>query len=408
MKTAGIIAEYNPFHMGHKYHIEQTKKITNADKIIVIMSGNYVQRGEPAIIDKWTRAKMALLNGADIVIELPSIYSSSSAEFFALSSVGLLNSLNVVDCICFGSENTDIEQMYKTAELLTDEPTEYKNLLKSELDKGLVFPAARAKAIKNYLDIDSSFLDTPNNILGIEYIKALIKLNSNIKPFTILRNTAGYHSTDISMNIASATAIRLALKNNSIENIKQVIPENCFEILKNNLDINSVPVFYDNFSMILQYKLRTMSPKKLSNILDVNEGLENRILETAYSNFLISGIVNKVKTKRYTYTKIQRAILHILLDITQNDFLEFNSNGFCQYARILGFRKESQDLLSLITKKSTIPVIINIKKDSNTLTSLRYKMFEQEILFTDTYFLGLPNDKLRQGKKEYTQPVVII
>ena len=407
MKICGIIAEYNPFHKGHKYHIEETKKITGADKIAVIMSGNYVQRGEPAIIDKWTRTKMALLNGADIVIELPCVYSSSSAEFFAFSSVKILNSIGA-DYLCFGSENTNLEQMYSIAKLLCNETKEYRLILKNELDKGLVFPAARTNALKNCLGIDSSLLDTPNNILGVEYIKALIKLNSSIKPFTILRNTAGYHCTDISGNIASAHAIRLALKNNSINDIERVMPKNAFNIFNSALKNNSAPAVYDNFSTILQYKLRTLDLKTLSKFLDINEGLENRIFEACYNNFLISEIIDAVKTKRYAYTKLQRALLHILLDITKEDFENFNSNGFCQYIRVLGFKRESKDLLSFITRKSPLPVIINPKKDFSKLSPLGIKMFEKEISATEIYFLALPNFKSKIGKQEFIQPVVVV
>jgi predicted nucleotidyltransferase len=405
MNTVGIIAEYNPFHNGHKYHLEQSKKITGADYVVVVMSGNYVQRGEPAIVDKWTRTKMALQNGADIVIELPSIYASSSAEGFAHAAISLLNATGIVSSVCFGSETADISFMKELADILVNEPEPYKTLLKSELSKGLVFPKARANALKAYTKNESSFIESPNNILAIEYIKALNRLKSAIVPYTIQREAAQYHSTSIDSDISSATAIRLNLKNNTINAIDHVIPKESIDTFLDTLNKGIGPIYFDDYSQLLHYKLRTQSVEQLSDILDITEGIENRILNASYSHFMISDIVNFVKTKRYTYTKIQRALLHILLDFKKADIQAYSNT--LPYLRVLGFRKSSEALLSNLCKKAIIPVITNTKKVNKTLSPIGVKMFHQEAVSTDTYFLNTPDLSQRTANKEYTTPIII-
>ena len=405
MNTTGIIAEYNPFHNGHNYHLQQSKKISGADYVIVVMSGNYVQRGEPAIVDKWTRTKMALQNGADIVIELPSIYASSSAENFSHSAVSLLNATGIVSSICFGSETADMDLMKEIAKVLCDEPDEYKTILKSELSKGLVFPKARANALKSYTKKNTSFIDSPNNILAIEYIKALNRLGSTIVPYTIKREIAEYHSTDISSHISSATAIRFNLKNDNINAISNVIPKESMISFLDCIDNGIGPVYFDDFSTLLNYRLRTLSAEELANILDITEGIENRILNASHTYFNISDIANFVKTKRYTYTKIQRALLHILLDFKKSDIKDYSNS--VPYIRVLGFRKQSESLLSNLCKKATVPVITNTKKVKTLLSPVGLKMFNQECRSTDIYFLNNRNVLQRTANREYTTPIII-
>lgn len=402
MKVTGIIAEYNPFHNGHKYHLESSKKITNSDYCIVVMSGNYVQRGEPAIADKWIRTKMALQNGADIVIELPSIYATSSAEFFAQNSINILNSTNIVDSICFGSEINDIKLITKFATILSDEPLPYKSILKRELSKGVSFPTARSTALKEYTGYDSKFLESPNNILGVEYLKSLIKLNSKLVPYTLKRNVA-YNSKDLNDNITSALSIRESLKSNNIEIIKSTIPMLGFNTLLDSIKSGNSPIFLDNFSTILNYKLRTND--KLDEILDIDEGVENRILNAASSNFKVTDIIKAVKTKRYTFTKLQRALLHIILDIKKSDLKKYNLN--LKYIRILGFRKQSEKLLSYLISNSDVPVITNLKKALNTMSKDTCDLIYKENLFTDIYFLANPSLNKRLPNKEYTMPIIV-
>ena len=408
MTVTGIIVEYNPFHNGHLYHIEKSKEITGSDYIVAVMSGNFVQRGEPAVLDKWSRTKTALENGCDMVLELPTVYATSSAEFFSKSAVKILDDSNIVDFLCFGSESGDIKELNKIANILYEEPQIYKSFLKKELDKGIVFPKARLNALKNFTNINQDTLENPNNILGIEYLKALKGFNSSITPETVTRNSVNYHSNEKMNNIASASGIRNAVKNGDFEFIKETLPENTYNILVDSINNNSSPIDIDEFSPALNYILRTTSLDELKSIWDITEGLENRIYKALNSNFNVSEIINFTKTKRYTYTKIQRAMLHILLNIKTKDMENYTQNGFSQYIRVLGFKQKSSILVKKLTEKSNIPVVLNINKDFEKLNPLAKKMLETEIMATDIYYLGTKNKSFKPLKKELTSPLVII
>lgn len=380
--ATGIIAEYNPFHKGHKYHIDETKKITN-DDIVAIISGNFVQRGEPAITDKHTRTKMALLNGVSMVLELPVEYATGSADVFARGAVGILNSCGIIKQISFGSEKGNTDAFEKTAVLLNNEPNNFKMLIKKHLNTGFSYPSARNKALEDYFGESLDFLNKPNNILALEYIRQIKRLNSNIKPLTIERIVSQYNSTILSGEISSASAIRAAImdKNDSALNS---MPHNCTALLRNN----KIPALND-YSHILSYILRTKSPKEISEYADVTEGLENRIINSSFKN--ISDLINSIKTKRYTYTKLQRAILHIILEITKED-----QKKEPQYIRILGFRKDKKYLLSELIEKASLPVVTSVKKNE--------KLLKREITASDIYNILRDNEK----GTEYTAPMVIL
>ena len=226
-KVLGIIGEYNPFHNGHLYHLEQSKRMTGANYTVAIMSGNFTERGSTALINKWSRTEIALNNGIDLVIELPVLYATSSAEGFAEGAIKILNSLKVVDYISFGAETSNIDILQEIANILYAEPKNYKALLAQELNKGLSFPKSRENALMLYLNNEkySNIISSPNNILGIEYIKALKKLKSNIKPISIARFEAGYNDTSYTGNIASATAIRNIVKNGGFDILKRLLPD---------------------------------------------------------------------------------------------------------------------------------------------------------------------------------------
>jgi predicted nucleotidyltransferase len=417
MKTVGLITEYNPFHNGHLYHIQKSKEITKADYVVVIMSGNFVQRGEPAIINKWVRTKMALDAGADLVIELPVMYATASAEFFAFGAIQLLHQMGIVDCVCFGSEKGDLQLLLQISNILSCEPPRFKTLLKNQMDEGLAFPIARSRALQKFISenkehqIDIQDLDTllssPNNILGIEYLKALQKLNSTIIPYTITRKQAHYHSEHITGNIASATAIRKVILSNNLDQLYHIMPKKSVELLVESLEIGNGPVLFDDFSSILQYLLRTLSPRDLRQFMEIEEGMENRILRASATHFLITELSSAVKTKRYTFTRIQRALLHILLQIKTDTFWKFHLNGGPQYIRILGFRKQSQPLLARLKKESSLPVISNVKSAFRSLENLSKEMLQQEISTTDIYYLCVPKPNQRVTGKEFTSPLVI-
>ncbi len=292
MKVAGLIVEYNPFHNGHLYHLEQSKKLTGADCIVCIMSGNFIQRGEPALVNKWARAKMALLSGADLVIELPLVYAMSSAEFFAYGAVSILNSLNIVDYLCFGSESGSIDELDNIADILVWEPQAYKELLKNHINKGISFPSARQKALADYLNIGSAslnILSESNNILAVEYLKALKRTESQITPVTIKRINNTYNTCDLTGNISSATAIRRNFFNligaqicgdtspdTSPEisaEISAALTHTSSTILKSEFEAGRGPIFSQYYENLIICLLRKMDKKEISLLPYVSEGM---------------------------------------------------------------------------------------------------------------------------------------
>lgn len=378
MNTA-IIAEYNPFHKGHLYHIKKTRE-NGSNNIIAIISGNYVQRGEPALLEKHIRAKSALLNGVDMVIELPVEYATGSADVFAFGGCDIIKKSGIIDSISFGCENSSTENFINIARLLNNESEQFKAILKDELEKGITYPAARAFAIGKCLGIDIKFLNNPNNILALEYIKNIC--DTNIKPIAIKRHISEYNSQKLTGDISSATAIRQALRHNNVS-LYNSIPENTVDTLKN---INNIPDI-DDYTQILHYILRTQ--KNINKYADITEGLDNRILSIARGQ-KISQLIEDVKTKRYTYSKIKRALLHIILGIAKTDQ---DMTGI-KYIRVLGIRKDKIRLLSELSNKASVPVITKVADNENLL--------KKEIIATDIY-----NLKKNKGE-EFTNPLVII
>ena len=396
-KVLGIIAEYNPFHNGHLYHLENSKKLTGCDYTIAIISGNFTQRGSTSIIDKWEKTKMALSNGVDLVIELPVLYSISSAENFADGSIKILNSLGIVDYLSFGAEVPDINILNDIANVLYDEPCEYKKILSTELKKGLSFPKARENALMNFLNDDSKYigaLSSPNNILGIEYLKALRKYNSNIKPDCVKRIESEYNSTDFSNDIASATAIRSLIKNKSFEIIKTLVPSDTYSILIENNRIGHIVEDLSVFEKEIIYVLRKMSIEEIANLPDVSEGLEFAIKDAVSSCNSIIEFLSMVKSKRYTSTRIQRILLYALLGITKKD-MEISKNAL-PYVRVLGFNENGKKLVSEISKKNPrLKIITSVKKfvDNNTEENLRV-LLDKDVFASNVYSLGFQGDSL--------------
>ncbi|GKX31707.1 UPF0348 protein [Vallitalea longa] len=419
MSTVGIIAEYNPFHNGHLYQLQQAKKITESEYCVVVMSGNFVQRGEPSIVDKWTRTKMALLNGADLVIELPVHFSTSSAEFFSFASVKLLSDLGIIDNLCFGSELGDTYKLKEIASILCNEPSQFKTKLSEHLKNGSSFATARSNALTDYLT-ENAILDTnkeeltnliksPNNILGIEYMKALIKLNSTIKPYAVKRMGASYHSDDINDHLCSATAIRKLLRNSIAENtINDFMPESAFELLESAIHRNECPVFFDDCSSLINYKLKVSTKDQMENCIDVSEGIENRFRKAVINYSTISDIIGYTRTRRYPISRIQRTLLHILLSLNKEDFWGFVNNGFVQYVKILGFRKDSRPLLKLVKDNCNLPIISNVKDSIGYLNTIQKKMLEDEIKCSDIYNIIIGNKYGVSQKNDYSHQVVIV
>lgn len=402
MNTTAVIAEYNPFHNGHKFHLSSAKKSSFADFIIVIMSSSFVQRGEPAIYDKWTRTKAALRSGADMVIELPAVYSTASAENFARGAIKIITSTGIVNNIAFGAETDDLLALKTAADILANPSDEFNGKLKSELAKGVSFPTARATAFNYVSGISPDILSTSNNILAIEYLKALNMFNSNIHPVITKRTGADYNSDKVEGSIASASAIRKVILKGKTHLLAQAVPPECFDIYE-----KSTPIFTDFYSDSMAYLLRTMDADKLREISGIAEGIENRILKTVGNSYKITDICAELKTKRYTHTRLMRILCHILLGITKENEIEFSPEIFTPYIRVLGFRKSAEPLISSLSKNSYVPVIMNVNKDESKLSDLQRKLLNIEKRVTDIYYLGQPAFTAKKRSLDYTMPVVI-
>ncbi len=407
MKTLGIIAEYNPFHRGHAYMLERAKQKANADRVVVIMSGSFVQRGEPAVFDKWTRTAAALKNGADLVLELPVIFATSHAEAFAQGAVRLLTESGIVDTLAFGSESGNLSQLQAAARLLANETEEFQKLLKELLSTGLSYPSARAKVLETLTQVNSDILSMPNDILALEYLKALAYYSSPIAPVTI-RRRGDYHNLSLTNGYASAGAIRKALaENNSAAAIAE-LPENTQDLYNKALSLGTAPVFWEAFMPALHYKLRTTSPEELKEIAEVTEGLENRILRSIEGCYSFEEMMSFIKTKRYTRTKIQRILLHILLHIKESEVSYFLRLPKMPYVRVLGFKKERADMLADLTEQAKCPVLTNLKKAPEILDEDGLALLALEKTATDLHALAAPNPLYRAPNQDFKKTLVIL
>ena len=405
MNVLGIVAEYNPFHNGHLHHIKQSKELSNSDAVVCVISGNFVQRGNPSLVDKWTKAKMALTNGADLVIELPTIYSVSSAENFAEGAIKLLNSLNIVNTISFGSECGEIEILDNIASILYNEPSEYVTMLNHELQLGTSFPKAREKALLLYLnDIRryANILSAPNNILGIEYLKAIKKYKLPLFPMTIKREK------ELTSTMTNSSTVRKYVAENKFDNIKSAVPANIRPIIQDKIEKGEILPDLQMFEKEILYQLRKMSTEEIARIPDVNEGLENTIKSAANSCNNLYDLISLVKSKRYTLTRIQRILTYVLLNITKEDME--NARKLKQpYIRVLGFTSRGEELLSQICSdpKSKLPVITSVKHftDINTNKILK-RMLEIDIFATNIYTLGYQYNST--ANLDFTQEIIKI
>ncbi len=428
MNITGIIAEYNPFHGGHCFHIEEAKKKTNADYCIVVMSGDFVQRGEPAVFDKYLRTKMALMGGADLVIELPSVFAVSSAEDFAACGVNLLSRLGAITHLCFGSEDGNLEGIQAAAKILSDESPDFSARLREGLKLGLSWPQARNRALLS-MDICSCFkedslsrlLGSPNNLLGIEYCKAIFRCRSTIRPVTIQRKGQGYHDKTLESGQASASAIRKSLLASQPEK-KARSHEDCVSweppiSLSSHIPPHILPLYSqgrilgpEDCAGLLNYRLLSLFHKgeDLTAFSDVSKELADRLTGQLLQYEGWEGRIRQLKTKQYTYTRISRSLTHILLEITDAQVLKAKELGYSPYARILGFKKEAGSLLSLLKKQSEIPLITKTANASQILTEEAMTLFKQD-LFASHVRQSMEAAKYgRTGRNEFNQPICII
>lgn len=405
MKIVGLITEYNPFHAGHLYHMQQARELTGADYCVVLMSGSFVQRGEPAIFDKYRRTKAALLAGADLVLEMPVAFSTASAHEFAAYGVALLSAIGV-DAVVFGSECGQIEFLKQAASALNHESAEFQERLRKGLKAGLTYPQARAKALEME-DTWASVLSSPNNILGIEYLRAAEDLHSPMEFYTISRKGSGYHEDTLAdANFPSASAIRGIIRN-SLSKDKDLL-----DILASHLPAvthpaytGAVPVFVDDFSELLNAAVLQM--QATFSIADLSPELAARLAKPPYFPLSFEERIQALKTRQLTYTRVSRALLHLVLGMREEDISRWKDEGYALYARILGFRRQSSPLLSCLHKKSSIPLITKMADAAQNLSPSALALLEQEVYASHLYqTVRMKRSGVFQN--EYTEGLVFV
>jgi predicted nucleotidyltransferase len=403
MKAVGIIVEYNPFHNGHSYHLQAAKEAAKADIVIAVMSGNFLQRGEPALVSKWSRTKMALQEGVDIVIELPYQFASQKAETFANGAISILDSIGC-QALCFGSENGDISSFLETVDFIDVNQDKYDESIKSFIQTGVSYPKALSLSFQAMSSTNNLVdLSKPNNILGIQYIKALKQQKSLVKPLTVKRKNADYHDEHFATEtIASATSIRKALfsPNSEQSSINQYVPAVTSQLLREYHEHFGTFHEWENYWMFLKFRILQSSPEELRNIYEVEEGLENRILTVALESNCFRGFMEKLKTKRYTWTRLQRMCIHILTNTKKTDMAMTTEKA--SYLRLLGMTSSGKEYLNKNKSHISLPLI-------SKLSAFKQKEILLDIKATQIYSLGVGNQLANELiKQEYMQPPIII
>jgi len=409
-RVIGVVAEYNPFHNGHYYHLQATKEITGAEYCVAVISGNFTQRGDTSIVNKWAKAYMAICGGADLVIELPTVYSISSAENFASGAVKILDNLKVVNAISFGAEANDLATLNNIANVLYEEPKAYTNILSHELKKGISYPAARENALMMYLnDIKryANTLSSPNNILAIEYLKALKIQKSKLEPIMIKRKKVYYNDNKIVDDFASATAIRKLLQDGEYANLRKVIPRSSYTIIGQESRKGGMVLSLAKYEKEIIYALRKMTVEEIADLPDVSEGLQFAIKNAANEANNLKDLISNIKSKRYTQTRIQRILLYALLGIDKK--LMENSRKVVPYVRVLGFTQKGKSLLSEISRRNPkLNIITSLKKYMNqnqNKNKVLAEMLEKDIFATDVYTLGYIGDS--KANLDFTNNMII-
>ncbi|MEI6287078.1 MAG: nucleotidyltransferase [Bacillota bacterium] len=390
--ATGIVAEYNPFHNGHKYHIDKARELFSTP-IVVVMSGNFVQRGEPALFDKQLRAQTAVQNGIDLVLELPTVFATCSAEHFAAGAVRLLDSLGIINHICCGAENEQL--LAETA--LTDEID--SGTLKKIMKSGTSYANAMVELSAKPGEL------TPNNILAIEYQRAIRKFNCQLKLHAIKRIANAYHDKNTTGQISSATAIRAILNDTEAKTADWSVqmPANCANKITKYVETNKL-CHLNDFENIISYKLRTMNARDIAQRFEISEGLENRFIEFAHSGTSVADLLTNVKSRRYTYTRLQRFLIHLLLDITRQDLKTFITTGPL-YIRPLAWTATGEQLLKQISRTSRLPIITQpakfLKKDPPSIAA---KMLYYDITATKIHSIVSKIDPLGDF---HNMPIII-
>ena len=398
MKAVGVVVEYNPFHNGHYFHVEQSRILSGADVVIAVMSGPFLQRGEPALLSKWHRAKMALSAGVDIVFELPYAFATQKAETFARGAIDILGSAGC-DYVCFGSESGNIDDFYSTLRFIKKNQEAYESLIKTNMNVGMSYPKAASSAFKELMPSSQMMdLSKPNNILGYQYLQAIEELRLSITPLTVARKNAGYHDPELSSTtIASATSIRKSIFSNEgqLSGLSTYVPASTYTELINYKNEFGHFLEWENYWPFLQYRLLTTDRSDLANLYEVEEGIENRMVSLAEKANSFSEFMTLLKTKRYTWTRLQRICVHILTNTTKEQMRSFSQRA--GYLRLLGMTDTGRQYLNKWKKHSNLPII-------SRLASYQGADIELDIKAARTYSLGLNKPKYqRLLSLEYTQ-----
>ena len=399
MKVAGVVAEFDPFHNGHAYFLRRVRELTSADFIIAVMSGDFTQRGNTAIAGKRLRAEAALLNGADVVIELPMQYATASAETFAMGGVTILDSLGVVDTLCFGTEETDIEPLHELAGTLSLETDEFKERMGLYLREGMNYPAARIKALSDIMSGGgrsgpaggriADIMSRPNNILAVEYLKAGRAIGSAMNAVNVKREAVDHDSSNSYGIYSSAKNIRKILwKTRSLDAVSVYLPEASLSLMREHFGVD-FPLYDDDLSLLMRYRLLMEDEDSLMRYADMNSDLAHRMINRRKEFISVSQFTELIKTRNLTYTRISRALLHVLLSVTKEDMERYTATKEkgrpAVYARLLGFRREASSLMEELRERSSIPVISRTSDYKTALKEPERKMFADTLRASDIY-----------------------
>jgi predicted nucleotidyltransferase len=403
LKAVGIVVEYNPFHNGHLHHLAESKKKANADIVIAVMSGHFLQRGEPALVSKWARTEMALAGGADLVFELPFAFSTQSAEIFASGAVSILDALGC-DSLCFGSEVGKIDAFLETYELLEKRSDDFVHVLKTALSKGNSYPKAVSIAFQKIASGEKTLLDLskPNNILGFQYVKAIVQQKSSMKPLTIERIGAGYHDESYHHpSIASATSIRKNIVHEqNLSSMKHYVPESSFRILLNYKQTYSAFHDWELYFPFLKYSILSKTLTELKEIYEMDEGLEHRVVHHIKRAASFHQFLSLLKTKRYTWTRLQRLCTYLLTNTKKEEMASILKTKKAPYIRLLGMSGRGQSYLQAVKKQLELPLISKVSSYSSDV-------LEMDLRATNVYALILNEPAATEFMKlEYTMPPI--
>ena len=425
MKVLGVVVEYNPFHNGHLYHLEKAKELIGADFTVAVMSGNFTQRGEPAIIDKFSRAEIALRHGVDVVVELPFVYATQDAGGFAFGAVGVLHKLGLVTDIVFGSESADEEFLIKVAKVLHEQPWRYQEILHVKLKKGLSFPNARKEALVEYFREEGTLnpervknIERSNDILGVEYVRAILRYGSDIRFHAIKRVGASYTDEHFRGKFSSATSIRKLVRERAMELVKEAVPEESFRIIEREIREGRAPVFWEDMERVFLARFRLMNREDFEEIYGFTEGLDKRFWDSAKRAGTLREFVEAVKAKRFTFSRIRRLMLYALFGIKPGMMDKANKLG-PQYIRVLGFTEKGRKFLSKAKRVAKVPIITTpslYKKALEELDEERHEvddslflwMFDMDIKATMVHTLLIPDPGQRDGERDFKKRVIVL